>query len=212
MSIKDDYKTVTRQSYEDSAKEFASFAKTFRGKLESWIEEFSKQIKKGEQVLDVGSGSGRDAKYFVKHNLSVTGVDISPALVEIAKSKVPEGAFFVMDFENLAMPSEGFAGVWANASLLHLPKENLPPVLKRLHQVLVPEGVFFSTWRVGNAEKFTNEKRGKASLKRFYAYYQPEDIVALLEKAGFKDVEFDLDEIETGKWVLVTARKHADNT
>lgn len=206
----ENYKSVTKQSYNEHAKDFAAFSKTFRGKLEVWIEEFTQKLKKGDQVLDLGCGSGRDAGYFIKHGLSVTGVDNSSGLIEIAKSKVPEAAFFIMDFESLAMPSEGFSGVWANASLVHAPKENILPVLKQLYQVLKPGGVFYSTWRVGSVEKFTTEKRGKAEFKRFYAYYTLDELVDLIQKAEFIDVSYDLDEIETGKWVLVKAQKKSE--
>lgn len=212
MTTTEDYKLVTKKSYDDNADQFASFAKVFRGKLENWIGEFADQINKEDQILDVGCGAGRDAEFLIKHNLKVTGIDNSTSLIEIAKSKVPKAAFFVMDFEEMAMPNNGFGGIWANASLVHVPKENVLPVLKNLYELLKEDGVFYSTWRVGNEEKFTNEKRGEGKLRRFYAYYQPEDLVSLVQKAGFKEVSFELDEIETGKWVLIKARKADDNT
>ena len=207
MTTPIDYKTTTRESYNEHAKQFAVFAKGFRGKLEEWIESFVKEVKNGDQILDVGCGAGRDAQFFIKQGLHVTGIDNSEKLIEITKDKVPGGAFFVMDFEELPLPKNSFEGIWANASLVHLPKENILPVLKRLGTVLKPGGVFFSTWRVGKGEKFTVEKRGKAELKRYYAYYQPEELASLLQKAGFTDITNDFDEIESGKWILMIAHK-----
>ncbi|MBI4080596.1 MAG: class I SAM-dependent methyltransferase [Candidatus Levybacteria bacterium] len=207
MTAVQDYKEITKQSYDEHAEEFASFAAAFRGKLKQWIASFADQLKANDQVLDVGCGAGRDAHYFIEHGLHVTGIDNSEKLIDLAKIKVPDGAFFVMDFEELPLPKESFEGVWASASLVHVPRENLLPILKRIHALLKPGGVFFSSWRVGKGEKFTVEKRGNAELKRYYTYYDPEELIDLMKKADFIEVTHELDEIETGMWVGVFAHK-----
>ena len=68
-------------------------------------------------------------------------------------------------------------------------------------------GLFFCTFRVGEGEKVTKEKRGNATLERFYAYYTPEEIENLLSQAKFKKIEFELDQIESGDWMRFLARK-----
>jgi len=69
------------------------------------------------------------------------------------------------------------------------------------------EGLFFSLFRVGEGERFTKEKRGNAILERFGAYYNPKELEALLIKAGFNDVKFELDTMDTGEWVGFFAKK-----
>lgn len=186
LSMGKNLKEITKNSYDKHAKEFASFTTIFRGKLEKWINYYSDQFPKGSLVLDIGCGAGRDAFYLSSKGFSITGIDFSEKLIEIAKKKVPNGKFFVMDFENLSFPENSFDGVWASASLLHIPKERLLETLKRISLVLKKNGLFFSLFRVGEGEKLTKEKRGDAVLERFYAYYKPEEIEALLKKQNSK--------------------------
>jgi len=60
---------------------------------------------------------------------------------------------------------------------------------------------------VGAGEKFTEEKRGDAVLKRFAAYYQPQELEDLLSKVGFNNITSELDLIDTGSWVGLFAKK-----
>ena len=145
--------------------------------------------------------------YFVGKGLSIIGIDFSGRLIQIAKKKVTNGKFYVMDFENLSFPESSFDGIWACASLYHLPKENLPRVLKKINLVLKKEGLFFSLFRFGEGERFTKEKRGSAILERFGAYYYPRELEILLVKAGFHNIKFELDSMDTGEWIGFFARK-----
>lgn len=201
------WKEITKSSYDKNAKEFTTFTTIFRGKLKKWIDFFITQFPKGSSILDVGCGAGRDALYLTNKGLSVTGIDFSERLVEIAKKKVKSGKFLVMDFEKLSFPKNSFDGIWASASLYHVPRENLLGVLNKLNLVLKNGGLFFSLYRIGEGERFTKEKRGNAVLERFCAYYQPQEIDNLLNKAGFNNIKSELDLIETGDWVGVFARK-----
>ena len=207
LSVGKSWKVVTKDSYDNHAEEFASFASICRGKMRKWIEYFSSQFAKNALILDMGCGAGRDALYFANKGLSVTGIDFSERLIEIAKKKVKSGKFLVMDFENLSFPENSFDGIWANASIYHIPRENLPDVYKNIYLVLKKGGLFFSTYRVGQGEMFTKEKRGEAILERFAAYYNSAEIKNLLNKTGFKNIEFESDLIETGPWVRFLARK-----
>ncbi len=201
------WKEITLNSYDEHAEEFASFSTIFRGRLKKWIDYFSNNLPKGSLVLDVGCGAGRDASYLIGKGLSVTGIDFPKRLVEIARKKVPNGKFLVMDFEKLDFPQNHFDGIWASASLYHIPRRNLLEALKKLNFVLKKNGLFFCLFRAGEGERFTEERRGKAVLKRFAAYYNPEELEILLSKAGFKKIISELDFIETGDWVGLFGRK-----
>lgn len=207
LSTSKDWKEMTKNNYDQHAEEFASFTAVFRGKLQKWIEGFSSQFSKNSKILDIGCGAGRDALYFKNKGLSVTGIDFSEQLIEIAKEKVQGENFLIMDFENLSFPRNIFDGAWASASLLHIPKRRLLKTLKKINLVLKKNGLFFSSFRIGEGEKITKEKRGNAILKRFYAYYQPEEMETLLRKAGFKSIAYKTDAIVSGDWVGFFVRK-----
>lgn len=207
MNTAKNWKQITKDNYNINATEFASFSSTYRGKMQAWTEQFANLFAPGSSILDIGCGAGRDAAYFVQKGLAVTGIDFSEKLIDIVKEKVPAGKFFVIDFEDLSFPEESFDGAWANASLYHIPKTHLAGVFQKVHDVLKKGGIFLSTYRVGEGEKFMKEKRGNATLERFGAYYQPEEIEKILHQAGFGSIKFDLDHIETGDWMRFLARK-----
>lgn len=201
------WKAVTKGAYDNYAEQFASFSTIFRGKLKKWINYFSSKLPKRSSILDIGCGAGRDSLFFVNKGFSVTGIDFSEKIIEIVKKRVANGKFIVMDFENLSFPENNFDGIWACASLYHLPKENLMGVLKKINLVLKRGGLFFSLFRFGEGERFTKEKRGNAILERFGAYYYPKELEVLLVKSGFKDIKFELDNMDTGEWIGFFANK-----
>lgn len=203
----DDWKLVTRDSYNRYAKDYALHAKGRFGKLHKWLDEFGVQFKKGDEILDLGCGSGRDALYFWEKGASVTGMDISSELIKIARKTAPHCEFLVMDFEEMDFPENSFDGAWASASLLHLKKDRILRVLKKVHKFLKPNGLFFLLMRTGEGERFTVERRGNADLKRFYVYYQPEELQKLLRKASFVNIRYELDNISSGDWVGFFAAK-----
>lgn len=201
------WKEITKSTYDSHAEEFASFSTIFRGKLEKWINYFSSKFPEGSSILDIGCGGGRDSLFLANKGFLITGIDFSEKLIEIVKKRVPSGRFLVMDFEKLSFPQNSFDGIWACASLYHLPKENLLGVLKKINLVLKKGGLFFSLFRVGEGERFTKEKRGNAILERFGAYYYPKELDALLVKSGFNGIKFELDTMDTGEWIGFFANK-----
>lgn len=207
MVLDDDSKRVTKESYNQHAQAFDVYTKIYRGKLKRWIDEFARQCKKGGLVLDVGCGSGRDARYLSDKGFRIVGVDFSEKLIEIAKGKVPNVQFTVMDFEEMQFLEKHFAGIWANASLFHISKERLLPVLKKLRSYLIDKGLLFVNFRIGEGERMTQESRGEVALDRFYAFYKPRELEVMLRKAGFHDLKQEMDRIETGSWVSFFARR-----
>ncbi len=101
------------------------------------------------KVLELGSGSGRDALYLLTHGFDVTLVDGSAELARIAQKRTGQDVL-VMDFQDLDVDAEFdgvFDGVWAAASLLHVPSDKLPGVLKSVERSLRGNGVFVASFK-----------------------------------------------------------------
>ena len=103
-------------------------------------------------ILDFGCGPGRDLQAFVRLGHRPVGLDGSQRFVEMAGARVG-CEVWLQDFLHLDLPPARFDGVFANASLFHVPSAALPDVLKRLHQTLKPRGVLFSSNPRGNNQE-----------------------------------------------------------
>ncbi|WP_220502137.1 class I SAM-dependent methyltransferase [Microbispora sp. H10670] len=102
-----------------------------------------KQLQPGARVLDVGCGTGAPtAQQFAEAGCEVTGIDISPVMLDLARKNVPVGTFFETDVLDLDASLGTFDAVTAFFSLLMLPRPQIERALGRIHAVLAPGGLF----------------------------------------------------------------------
>jgi len=137
--------------------------------------------RKGLKILDFGCGPGRDLIWFRDAGHAPTGIDGAESFVAQAseRSGCP---VWQQDFLKLDLPASSFDGIFANATLFHVPKLDILRVLGQLRDSLVPEGVLFASNPRGNDEEtFTSG--------RFCTFYRDETWLALVESAGFDPVE-----------------------
>lgn len=132
-------------------------------------------------ILDFGCGPGRDLVYFSALGHRITGLDGSAAFVEMARTR--SGCEVLhQDFIALDLPAGCFNGVFANASLFHVPRALLPQVLAQLHASLQPGGVLFcSNPRGENQEGFNGNRYG--------TFYNLASWRTLLNAAGFVELD-----------------------
>lgn len=111
-------------------------------------------------ILDFGCGPGRDLKAFTALGAVAVGLDGAPSFARMAREH--SGCDVLeQDFLRLELPGERFDGVFANASLFHVPSVDLPRVLAQLHAALKPRGVLFSSNPRGdNQEGWSGERYG----------------------------------------------------
>jgi len=103
-------------------------------------------------ILDLGCGPGRDLRYFRSLGHDAVGLDGSKEFVAMARS-YSECAVLQQDFLAMELPESRFDGVFANASLFHVPSQELPRVLAELSETLRPRGVLFCSNPRGNNEE-----------------------------------------------------------
>jgi SAM-dependent methyltransferase len=132
-------------------------------------------------ILDFGCGPGRDLATFSQLGHKVIGLDGSSPFVAMA-GKHSGCEIWEQDFLALKLPSCRFDGIFANASLFHVPSQELPRVLKELHLALKPDGVLFTSNPRGKNEEGWN--RGS-----YGAYHDLESWRMFLQDSSFSELE-----------------------
>ena len=151
-------------------------------------------------ILDIGFGSGRDSLYFSK-KYEVYSIDPVEGFCEHAKTLGLTNVYCMkvqeMNFDNK------FDGIWACASLLHIPSYELVDVLNRCYNALTPNGVMYCSFKVGD---FEGERQGRYFLdlieERFRQYVSKTKF-EILEVCTTNDVRPDREE----KWLNVVMKK-----
>ena len=131
-------------------------------------------------ILDFGCGPGRDLKEFTKLGHIAVGLEGAARFAEMARTH-GSGKVWQQNFLKLDLPDNHFDGVFANATLFHIPSQELPRVLRELHATLKPRGVLFSSNPHGHNEEGWN--RG-----RYGVFYDLEAWRRYLSAAGFDEL------------------------
>lgn len=136
------------------------------------------QRERKRSLLEIGAGTGSDARFFQDQGLTVTCIDLSPAMVRLCRRKGL--AAQVMDLAELQFPPNSFDAVYALNCLLHLPKRELPGVLAGIHNVLKPGGLFYLGVYGGYDDEGVWEK-DSYEPRRFFAFYTDEGLRQVVE-------------------------------
>lgn len=131
-------------------------------------------------ILDLGCGPGRDLKAFSELGHIAIGLEGCERFAEMARA-YSACEVWQQDFLKLDLPSGHFDGVYANASLFHVPSQALPEVLLALHATLKADGVLFSSNPRGNNEEGWNQER-------YAAYHDLESWRGYMSAAGFAEL------------------------
>ena len=191
--------------------------------LEAYGQDFHKELAKdfarslpGKRVLDLGCGPGHYVRHFSQLGCEVTGLDYSDAMIRIARGLDKRAHFEIGDIRDVGIifPTNSFDGVWANASLLHIPLADVGEVMDGVARVLSNGGKFLIRTKKGKTGmQEVEEDLYGATVKREYTYWEEEDLKAELEKHGFIIIE-SVDEhedvrVEKSKrsidWIQITA-------
>jgi SAM-dependent methyltransferase len=133
---------------------------------------FLSRLAPGAHILDAGCGPGRDTLAFLERGFRVTAIDASAAMVELATRATGQPAR-QLRFEEIEL-EDSFDGVWANASLVHVPQRDIDDVLCRLARSLRPGGVLHVSVKSGDGERIAPDGRlfcdyTDASLRALFA-------------------------------------------
>lgn len=145
---------TTLEFYNQNAESF--FKDTIQVDMCELYRPFIQRLKPKGRILDAGCGSGRDAKAFLEMGFQVDAMDAAVEMVKLASEYTGLPVKHQM-FESIS-EIETYDGIWACASLLHLPAAELPFVFTQLTNSLKPGGVWYMSFKYGSGQR---EKDGR---------------------------------------------------
>ncbi|MBP7632536.1 class I SAM-dependent methyltransferase [Candidatus Ozemobacteraceae bacterium] len=172
-----DKKTVAY--YDDRATAYTE--SSWQQDLSFLLTPFCDRLRPGCRVLDLGSGAGRDSEALRLRGFEAVSLDASAGL--IAAHKARGGRLLLRgDFLRLPFRDACFGGVWACASLLHVPAAQAHDVLCDIYRLLLPGGVLAVSLKIGSGENRDEDGRR-------WTFYLPETARTALERANFRILE-----------------------
>lgn len=148
----------TLDYYQRNAKEF--FSQTINVDMQNVYQPFLEYLPKPhlsnqQKILDFGCGSGRDSVFFANKGFEVVAIDGSKSLIDLAKQTDTRINWQCLRFDEIAKQSwqNQFTGIWACASLLHVPFDDLSKILNDLLSCLRPTGILYASFKYGNSER-----------------------------------------------------------
>ncbi|KIQ66634.1 methyltransferase [Kitasatospora griseola] len=186
----DDWLTDIRDSYDTVAVDYAD---RMRGVLagapylRAALALFAELVHAGGggPVADVGCGPGHVTAHLHGLGLDAFGIDLSPAMIDVARRDRPDLRFEVGSMTDLDLADESVAGLLAFWSLIHLPDDAVPAVFDRFRRVLRPGGPLLVGFHVGTGSRLKTQGYGGHPMKVHVHRRRPDRVAAWLRDAGF---------------------------
>lgn len=169
------------------------------------IEHFLSQLQPGATILELGCGGGQDSEFMLARGFDVRPTDGTPEIAREAEKRlrIPVATLLFGDLNEQATCD----GIWANACLLHIPRAELPDILTRIHAALRAGGVFYASFKAGEAD-------GRDEFDRYYNYPSESWLREIYAKQDWASVSIEA-QLGSGydrkptEWLYVFAKKRS---
>jgi SAM-dependent methyltransferase len=176
----------TLNFYRRNAEAYAGWAKAPSTRLNGFLT----LLPPGGSILELGCGAGNHSAAMLAACFAVRATDGSPEMAEIASRRLGQSVD-AMRFDELD-EYEAYDGVWASACLLHVPRDELSGILKRIRRALKAGGTFYASFKIGEGHD------GRDLLGRYYNYPSPEWLETAYAAAGqWQSLTSDISEIKS---------------
>lgn len=194
----------TLRFYDENAEAYAD--RTFDSDMQPELVRFRELVDEAAFVLDTGCGSGRDALHLQSLGLRVLAADASEAMAAQASEVL--GAPVALFRHQEVTFQESFDGIWASATLLHVPRDAMADVFARYVRALRPGGVLFASFKAPGGRDDGPDENG-----RHFTYLDADEVRGLVQDiphAEIVEVRQEADRMGRGhEWVGAFIRRTA---
>ena len=173
------------------------------GQLKVWIDGNLEALDKDAKILEIGSGTGKDAKYITSKGYTMQLTDASQGFIEHLQKEGFEAQMLNAIKDDLGAD---YDMIFADAVFLHFTESELRTVLDKVYKALKPNGRLACTLKAGEGEESTTRKMDGP---RYFHFWREDKIMNLLKEVGFTDISISSDQDFRGgdrpDWLHITA-------
>ncbi|HWG28058.1 class I SAM-dependent methyltransferase [Actinospica sp.] len=171
------------ESYAEQTRDALSGVPFLRAALRLFAD--SVHDRGGGVVADVGCGPGHVTAHLQTLGVDVVGIDLSPAMIDVARRDHPHLAFTVGSMTRLGVPDGALSGLLAFWSLIHIPDDEIPGVLGEFRRVLRPDAPLLVGFHLGDRSRLKTQGYGGHPMKVYVHRRPAERVAGWLREAGF---------------------------
>jgi len=176
-----DYRALVRDGYDRCA---AAYSLARMDEPEPVLDLLTERLGAGARVLDTGCGAGVPvSRALAAQGFTVTGIDFSAAMIDLARRNVPQATFLCQDVLDVKFDPGEFDAVVAFYAIFHIPKEQQPELFRRIHHWLKPNGYLLATLTHSNEAGYTED--GFFGETMYWSNFSLTEYEDLLRDAGF---------------------------
>ena len=196
----------TIDGYERSAKECVARRNKRRHRQPPLLAKWIQRLPADARMLDLGCGGGQDAGDLDRRGYRVMGVDRTSALLSEGRRRYRSLSLVRADFRFLPFQAKSFDGLWAGASLMHLPKPDARRTLADLYRLVRPGGLFAATVTHGVKSSLVTDGWVPG---RYFARWSKDELARAVRRAGWNILELKIitNRERKGRWVNLLAQK-----
>jgi SAM-dependent methyltransferase len=198
----------TIDAYERSAGDCVARWNKRRHRRPPLLAEWLHGLSADARLLDLGCGGGQDAGHLGQLGYRVVGLDRTSALLLAGRRRFRSLPLVRADLRYLPFQAMSFDGLWAAASLMHLPKPDARRILIDLSRLVRPGGLFAATVTYGVKSRLVTDGWVPG---RYFARWKKEELARAVRRAGWKILELKIitNRERKGRWLNLLAQKQS---
>jgi ubiquinone/menaquinone biosynthesis C-methylase UbiE len=189
---------ITNLTYNQIAVSYAD--RYWNSTLGDTLNQFAALVKPGGKIVDLGCGPGRDVAIFQQRGFNALGVDRSAGMLTEARRRVGE-QFVCADMRHLPLAAASTDGIWMCASLLHIPRVDVPAILHEAQRILRLQGALYISVREGIGEEWSESDGGR----RFFTLFQADELLGFVKRAKFAIQKHSVEAFGHSRWINILA-------